>query len=293
MNIHGIKLRVTKSVLVSVVTIGPAEAKVILEHMSKDQRKLSPAKVREWAKEMTTGRWKVSNDALVYLSSADEWVNGQHRLHAIIESGTEQDFIVLATEDASIIRVLDGGKARWVSDVLRMQGCNTYSKDIAGVGYWLLSYDRGLLTSGGTNMGAGGTGGGGISIKKLVTRQDRIEFCEKNAKRLTEIITYVRPLTDKYGSHLTPTMAYTLFAIIAKADGDDKARDYVTGIITGDDMSGAQKLVRTMLIRDVSARRKLPACTKLGMALKAYLSHRNGTIPGLLILKSNEAFPKV
>lgn len=289
MKINGILFEEDKSVEVYAVRVGPEQAKVALENMTANQRKTSHLKVREYAKEMIGLKWKVSNDAAVICG--DVWLNAKHRMEAIVQSGTTQTLLLLNTLDESIIRVIDGGKPRRISDVLKMDSGISYSSQVAGVGTHLLAYERGLLTSGGTNRGSGPKET--ISMKRLVTSQDRIEFCLRRRNDLLEAVLLVTPLANKYGALLTVLYGAVVFCIIKKADGEKAALDFLNPFYSGDEASGVIKQLRVLLIRDSQSRNKMLPVRRLGTALKAYIAHRSGIVPGQLMLKGNEEFPKV
>ena len=163
-----------------------------------------------------------------------------------------------------------------------------YSKDVVAISDKVLAYDRGLLHSSGVNSCSNTT-----SEKRLMTRNERIAHAEKVSKAATEIITTVRPMIEKYGPIMSVMLGGSAWYLIQRADGADKAIRFIEPVYTGEGLSGAQRLLRTQLTRDATARRKLPTVAKFGVILKAYLSHRNGTVPGTLALKINEAFPKL
>jgi hypothetical protein len=287
MKINNVEFKEDSNVDVRAIIVTPQLAKVAIENMSKTQRPCSLGKVREYAKEMTDGKWKVSNDAMVVCG--DEWVNANHRLHAIVESGVAVTMLCLRSPDSSIIRVLDGGKPRSISDVLKMETGTSYHRVVAAIANLVLPYQRGMLTSGGTNT----TNAAEIAIKRLTTRQERIAFVVKHQKAFLEIAIFVEALYNKYGPIMPTSMAGAVYHIIFLVDGKSAAEDYITGIYTGDNISGAQKMIRQSLIKDAASRKKMPSIVRFGTVLKTYLSHRNGTVPGLVLLKSSEAFPKI
>jgi len=261
---------------------------VALEHMVKNQRNLSAGRVREYVKQMQDGKWSVSNDAAVVCDG--EWLNANHRLHAIVESDTEQTILVLSVLDNSILRIMDGGKPRSIADVLKMETGTQYNKHITSIGMLLLAYKKGLLSCGGSNLIQQGCPG--MSMKKLVTRQDKIGFLVKNQAMLMDVASMVSGLNEKYGI-LTVCVAGCAFQIIRDKDGIEKAIPFINSLYSGEGMDGAVKMLRQYLIKDSTQRNKSSTVVRLGMVLKAYISSRNGNIPGQLAIKSNETFPEV
>lgn len=286
MRIGNIEFEIIKDACVEPVMVTPEAAAKAITAMADNQRAISPKKVNEWAKEMSAGKWMLSNDAAVVCRG--EWLNAQHRFAAIVQSGKAQPMLILDVQSPSIMRVIDGGHPRRVSDVLKMETGMPYSKDVTAIADKVLAYDRGILTSAGSGYVSATT-----TERKLITRQERIAYAEKCSKRLIEIITQVRPWSEKFGPVLSVMLAGAAWYIIERSDGEQAAMTFVEGMFSGENLSGAQKVLRSQIIRDATARKRLPVVSKFGLVLKAYLSHRNGTVPGNLALRSNEEFPRI
>jgi len=269
--------------------ITPEQCIRIAERMTESQRKTSPAKVMEYATQMKLDQFPLTNDALVYSATSNTWLNGKHRATASSTAGVPLRVLVLEVEDDSIMKVIDGGKPRSVSDTMVTLGYG-YGRELAGVGSAWLSYQRGLMTPL-SNMGLQGQGNQ-MSEAKLVTRQDRIAFCEKHAKTIMAALEYCVPLVVKEGV-TSKNIAATSYCIIAARDGEQKARAFITGLLTGINASGAALACRRMLVRSLTIKARLGFTMRLGLVLKAYISERNGTTPCTMMLKTNEAFPKV
>jgi hypothetical protein len=290
MKINGIEFAIDPNVQVCAVRIGPEQAKVAIDNMVDNQRPRSIGKTREYAKMMSEGKWKVSNDAAIVCNG--KWLNANHRLHAILESGKEQTILLLKTEDESILRVVDGGKLRRVADVLKMETGTIYASDIATISSLILAYSKGLLTSAGTNMGSSGAMRT-IAVSKIITRQDRIAYAVRYRNPLLEAAQFAAHLYEVQGALVTKSLAGAVYYLIKEKDGETVANEYLTGLFTGEGMSASQKQLRLFLFRDVTGRKKTNSVTKFGIILKSYISHRNGTCPAQLMLKSSELFPKL
>ena len=289
MKINGIEFKEDLSVEVRALRIGPDQAKVALEHMVKNQRKLSPARVREYVKQMQDEKWGVSNDAAVVCDG--EWLNANHRLNAIVDSGTEQTMLVLFVADSSIMRIMDGGKPRSLGDVLKMETATTYAKDISSIGLLYLAYKKKLLTCGGSNL-MQGSQTEGLSLKRLITRQDKIAFLIKNQKDLLTIAEAVKVWNTEFGV-LPVSVGGAAFLAIEEKDGSAVASKFLEAVYSGDNMDGATRLLRQFLVKDANCRKRCPQVVKLAMCLKAYTSSRNGTVPGQLSIKSTDSFPEI
>lgn len=289
MQLNGYSFIEDTSVKIHALRISPQLAEQMKANMIEHQRKPSEGRIAELVKEMHTERFKVSNDAFVLCG--DKWLNGQHRMEAIIRSGTTQTLLVLETDDMNLIRVIDGGKPRNLADVLTMDGM-IHTRNMASTGMLVLAYDRKLLTSGGSDMSR--TSSVGMSEKRLCSRQDKIEFITRHSRKLSDVTSHCAHLYKKHGQLLSPSTAAAAWFIIDRKDGPEAACSFIEPIYNGDEMSGSQKVLRTLLVRDaVSRRQRMTNIIRFGVVLKAYVSHRNGTTPAKLSLKNNEDFPVV
>src|SRR5690606_16390953 len=67
------------------LTITPALADVMLRYNDAN-RPLSAATVRKYARQMGEGRWRLTKQPIIF-SKSHKLLDGQHRLHACVESG--------------------------------------------------------------------------------------------------------------------------------------------------------------------------------------------------------------
>lgn len=105
---------------VEYVVVDPITAAAWLES-NVGNRNLSVARVTRYAHDMQHGLWTLS-ESLICFDVDGRLINGQHRLHAVIESGTSQTFAVQWNTPLSAQPNMDTGKARSASDALRWQG---------------------------------------------------------------------------------------------------------------------------------------------------------------------------
>jgi len=94
------------------------------------QRPLSPSWVRELARRMSNGLWALLPEAITF-----DWnglcQQGQHRLHAIVESGVSIPMYVKFGEDPALFPKYDGGKKRSPGDIFSMEGVANYTQAAA------------------------------------------------------------------------------------------------------------------------------------------------------------------
>jgi hypothetical protein len=84
-------------------------------------RKLRPRRTTASAADMKTGNWPLTGDT-VKRAEDDTLIDGQHRLAAIIESGTSQEILVVEGLPRRAQEAVDIGIKRNFSDILSLRG---------------------------------------------------------------------------------------------------------------------------------------------------------------------------
>jgi len=101
-------------------TIGPAEAEQILVGNTKN-RNVSRTVVSRYANAMTRGEWMLSND-IICVDPEGVLLNGQHRLHALVESNSSQEFWYWAGCPSDARMAMDMGNRRDAADTATLSG---------------------------------------------------------------------------------------------------------------------------------------------------------------------------
>jgi hypothetical protein len=83
-------------------------------------RPLNIKHVDKLAKEMTEGRWKVNGDTICLNGS--RVIDGQHRLHAVVQSGITIETLVVEGLPTNVFDTKDVGKRRSAGDTLGVAG---------------------------------------------------------------------------------------------------------------------------------------------------------------------------
>lgn len=116
---------------VSVEIISPESAKQYLARNFETNRKLSPKNVAKHISSMQKGSWLISTDCIGF-DTMGRLINGQHRLTAIVQSGTSQPFIVVRNLPIQSAQILDLGKKRMMDERLCIAG-KTISRTLCSV----------------------------------------------------------------------------------------------------------------------------------------------------------------
>ena len=105
---------------IEVQTITPDTAKQLLSKNIDTNRKLKPNLVRKYVTDILSGKWEISDS--LKIDKNDNLIDGQHRLHAIIQANKPVDLAVSRGYEPKAAQYLDIGAKRTVSDIARLQG---------------------------------------------------------------------------------------------------------------------------------------------------------------------------
>ena len=86
---------------VEVEIISPEQAQAYLTNNAK-HRKVKQKKVDEYMKEMRDGKWRLNGKVLIFDRNG-RLLNGQHRLHAVVQSGVSLTTLVVRGVDPSVL----------------------------------------------------------------------------------------------------------------------------------------------------------------------------------------------
>ena len=120
------------------ITITPEVARDWLR-FADVQRTLRKTRVARYAEDMRAGRWGEDITPVVFDTNGN-LANGQHRLHAIAESGVAQTLWVLRGVSPAAIRQMDTGAPRNVGDQLKFAGIANYA-NVGAIARSVLRYD--------------------------------------------------------------------------------------------------------------------------------------------------------
>jgi len=110
-----------RDVNVSLEFISPDEARNYLLHNFANNRPLKTEHLKDLTREMKMSRFFLSSDAITFESDG-QLTNGQHRLSAVVESGTIQPFIVIKNMLPECKSIIDVGKKRMMADRITVSG---------------------------------------------------------------------------------------------------------------------------------------------------------------------------
>lgn len=102
--------------------VTPSMAKKLLETNTSKNRRIKPAVVNKYAKEMAEGRWRKDTAEAIKISEDGALIDGQHRLLAIVKSNKSIELLVASEVPYENFKVIDTGVSRNAGDAFKIEG---------------------------------------------------------------------------------------------------------------------------------------------------------------------------
>tara|TARA_Y100000004_G_scaffold112801_1_gene126668 strand:+ start:290 stop:1240 length:951 start_codon:yes stop_codon:yes gene_type:complete len=115
---------------VAIIEVNPDLASFLLKLNFKENRKQSADYINRLSSDMRDGFWGLSNDAIV-VDVSGRIINAQHRLEAVVKSGTTQKFILLWDVARETAEAIDVGKKRAMHERITISGTRISLKECA------------------------------------------------------------------------------------------------------------------------------------------------------------------
>lgn len=231
-------------------------------------RPLSKACVDALADQMRRGQWKMNGEPIIF-SGSGKLLDGQHRLAAVIRSGTSVEMAVARGVDEDAFVTIDTGKGRTAGDVFAIAGIKCYNNISAGIARF------GMMCKGRNAFS-------GSSIYKTdckITRRDLLEEYFRTPELYQEIGSISRKYYDA-GHILRQSEIFAVMAYLIKVKNHPRHRveEFFSELCLGTySQCEAITIYRNMLIRDLSATSKMVAPVKSNLLAKtwnAYILHK-------------------
>ena len=130
---------------VQFVLVTPEVAGTVLHNKPGWQRKISELSVERYATDMANGQFRF-NGATVCFDDADHLIDGQHRLHAIAQTGESMIMLFVFGLRSQAIGAIDTGRKRRFADWLAMNGHKEQNAIVSGMVVRLWHWERGNYT---------------------------------------------------------------------------------------------------------------------------------------------------
>ncbi len=132
----------SSKVSVEMIEVSPQMATKWLEH-NRNNRNIRDQHVEILARDMRMGNWKFNGDTVRFDENGN-LADGQHRLWAILHSGTTQKMLVVRGIEEDAFDTIDSGAARTAGDALKRRGFHM-GPHVAATVRILAWYDQGRV----------------------------------------------------------------------------------------------------------------------------------------------------
>ena len=231
-------------------------------------RSISPTTVSTYARDMKEGRWRFTG-APISFDAEGNLLDGQHRLKALIMSGTSHDFLVVRNLDAAARQAIDIGRRRSVADSLTMDQIRNGAQ-VASAARLILRWRTGHLRTGRTWRPSDAEIRGFV-MENEGTLQDSASFAQK--------IRRVLPVSQ---SAVTAAHHET-----TRVDPGNAAIFWAK-VLTGADLPTGDPALsfRNAIVR-IGAKHEDRSLLNLELAVRAWRYHVAGRTTGQTFLRKN------
>jgi hypothetical protein len=105
----------------TIETITPEVAKQYLSTNLKHQRKVTNTHKWHLRQQMQSGQWKMTGEPIIF-DEYGQLVDGQHRLHALIEAKISLQFVIIRGVATDTFVAMNRGKSRSSADIMTIHG---------------------------------------------------------------------------------------------------------------------------------------------------------------------------
>jgi hypothetical protein len=258
-------------------TVTPNVAKEMLNR-NFNNRRLNESHVRFLSNQMKDNKWLFDGQPIRF-DIHSRLLDGQHRLNAIVESETSQDFLIISGLPEETFQVMDTGKNRNGSDAFSILGHDN-SAAIAAAITFIIRFKKGKFRK--------------ASGSDKVSNSDLLEWAKQNPSIHEDVKKSVK-FYREFNKVLPLSIISSLYFIMKEIDtlyADDFIRKLCTGL--GLEEGSPISFLRKKLTEDKLNTAKLPMQDKLALIIKGWNLYRKGeTCVFIRWNKEIEKFPKM
>jgi hypothetical protein len=234
--------------------ITPTRAKQLLEANIKN-RLVKSKRVDMYANDIVNGRWKEHTGESIKISETGLILDGQHRLHAIIQANKAIVMLVISGLEDSVFDVIDTGSSRNASDAFKISDIkhgNTIPSIIAM--YNLL--EEGKKAKVGVNQKATNA----MLIEQYYCDEDFWQNIAKESHQMYQTFAKI----------LAPSFIGGFYAHFYKINSEN-AELFMKQLTTGMDVTNKTiSLLRNRLMQDKMSVRKINPTVKMALIIKTW-----------------------
>lgn len=256
---------------IEIQTVTPGRAQQWLDRNTKN-RKLSKKTVNQLVGEINRGDWVLTNDAITFDDDGN-LLNGQHRLHACVQSGQSIEVLVAYGLASESQLAMDRGKKRSLADQLDMRGEANFV-NLAGALVHLYRWEHNAPRH---------------STLRPSPKQG-LELLDRHPN-IRNSIAYGRAVNSsiRFNPSLGTFLHYTA-SLIEPEDADD----FYGRLASGENLVRHHPIhtLRQTIEKDAIATKRLPKVTVHAYTIKAWNAYRNGEQLKVLRWRAGGAKPE-
>lgn len=240
-----------------VLQVTPTVAKIWLG-VNRKNRNIRKLVVDGYARDMAAGKWQLTGEAVKF-NKVGDLLDGQHRLHAIVQSGATVDMLVVHNIEDSAQAVLDSGAKRTAYDALHLDGY-TNGTTLAAAARLCMTIDN------------GGTDTKNRTQSKSFTHSEIQDYVRSHPE-LSEGARAGN--TYKKTIDLTPSVIAVAYARLSQIDEDDTRVffDSLANVSVGGPGDPRNTLVKRLSLARRNGER-LPQAVQLAFVYRAWNAWR-------------------
>lgn len=266
--------------VIKTLTVDPDIAREWLDKAAPN-RNISRVNLEGIMQAMLEDRWH--NDGTpIRFNSQGQLIDGQHRLHAVINTGQSYEFVVMwGVRDEAMV-TLDTGKSRSRGDVLMIHDPTLVNvQQVASAATIILRWSKGVRNNNLRN--------------EYVSNDEVIRFYDANRDDIVEATRHGGRMAKHIaaGSGQAYALTYWLFVNIDASDAEffwDRLHDGA-GLEPGSAIYALRELLRREAALP-STRDKMRADIMVALMIKAWNAYRRGEEVKLLHFKMGGAHPE-
>lgn len=238
-------------------------------------RKLNQHLVTEYARDMESGRWAYNGEA-IKIGDNGRLLDGQHRLAAVIASGTEGIWMeVIKDLPAETQDTMDIGRKRNVGDMLALDG-ETYPNNLAAVARKVWQWDQNNNRFNRTPSPSP------AEIRETIQKYPHLRRSAELGHRIGRTFPPARPAVIGVAHHL-----------FHQIDQNDAAL-FLAQLETGADLSEGHPVLalRLRFTQDKVMQRTTPFHVGVGACIRAWNAVRKGENLTIVKMTSGHEMPK-
>lgn len=253
-----------ESNVISIRELNPSHAAKILENRNLSNRKINKQRVSQYTSAMKSGDWEFNGDPIRFTSDGI-LSDGQHRLTALVMSGTTQSFLVIENMEKSSKLTIDAGKARNGGDTLAIN-MGVKNCDAATISGALKLYDKHNKA-----ISLSDSGSGSLTNSRIARSY------KENKKLVNECLSWIKGNTKIKGCIL-PRNELLFIMMITYEKSESESIKFINMFFNGLNISGKcpESFLRQYLSERLAKTRIVTQSEKLNTCIKAWNVIRSG-----------------